>query len=291
MNNLLVVSPFEARLLRLLHFVLRRGCSVLLHRPNPLPQPPCLSCAAVELVQDTLARGCVRILTQGSCGRYMRDMQDGRVVEGRLWQRHAVGELALSFSAYTLESSIPADPAYSRTRKSAGRHRSNRRSAINCFCTLCTAPCAMSPARTWKKTLFRRHAVVCLAHAADFEGFALDQTLDFSPWVAGTGGALESLQGELSDCWRRAEENKREITDWQLPQVFGQARANPAWLFRVRGTGGAAQPGPFLPPVPSTASEPARPERWMARLRDTGPRPGRPHRHPRSGAGAAPSAR
>src|SRR5262249_42796507 len=95
---------FEANLLRLLYFFLKREPA---ERALPLldqraAAPPCLSRAAVELVQDALAKGCTTLLTRRGGWRDERHLRGGPVAGGRLWQRTAPAELGLHFSRHAL---------------------------------------------------------------------------------------------------------------------------------------------------------------------------------------------
>src|SRR5207302_2761758 len=61
------LSRFEANLVRILRFFVRAAPA---SQAEPIlfarcPRPPCLTRACVRLVQDTLARGCVRLLARG----------------------------------------------------------------------------------------------------------------------------------------------------------------------------------------------------------------------------------
>src|SRR4051812_9358011 len=98
------VSRFEMNLLRVLHAVLQRApigpALVLLARPHA--RPKCLSRDAVELIQDTLAKGCVQFLARHGWMRE-RFLRDGKIAAGRLWERTPAAELGLTFSRHALE--------------------------------------------------------------------------------------------------------------------------------------------------------------------------------------------
>ncbi|MBV9124409.1 MAG: hypothetical protein JO112_13700, partial [Planctomycetes bacterium] len=99
-----VVSRFEANLLSILRFFLRRApleqaLPLVIH---PCAQPPCLSRVAVELVQDTLAKGCMLLVMRAGGWRRERFLRNDQVREGRLWDRTSPGELGLTFSRQTL---------------------------------------------------------------------------------------------------------------------------------------------------------------------------------------------
>ena len=100
------VSRFEANLLRLLYFFLRREPveRALPLVENRMQAPPCLSRAAVRLAQDALAKGCVYMIVREREGwRSERFLRGERVADGRLWERTPPDQLGLSFSRHTLE--------------------------------------------------------------------------------------------------------------------------------------------------------------------------------------------
>jgi hypothetical protein len=98
------VSRFEANLLRLLSFFLRREPPerALALIEQRLPAPPCLSRGAVNLVRDALSKGCTFLLAHRGGWRRERHLRDEKIVEGRLWERTPPADLALSFSEHTL---------------------------------------------------------------------------------------------------------------------------------------------------------------------------------------------
>src|ERR1700722_20061836 len=98
------VSCFEANLLRVLQALLQQAPveRVLPILKKPLPRPKCLSRDAVELVQDTLAKGCVQFLAGRGWVRG-RVLHVGKITEGRLWERTPPQDLGLTFSAHALE--------------------------------------------------------------------------------------------------------------------------------------------------------------------------------------------
>src|SRR5437868_3713014 len=101
-----VVSRFEEELLRTLYFFVRR---LPLEQARPLfagrlvrERPKCLSRAAVALVQDALAKGCVELLARAGGWKRERFLRGDRPVEGRLWERTPPRQLGLTFSGHTL---------------------------------------------------------------------------------------------------------------------------------------------------------------------------------------------
>src|SRR5207237_3570988 len=100
-----VVSAFEGRLLRILHAVLRQAPA---DQALPLvfdrvPRPATLSRGCVELVADSLAKGCMTFLVRAGGWRRERFLRDGKPRAGRLWERWDPADLGLKFSRHALE--------------------------------------------------------------------------------------------------------------------------------------------------------------------------------------------
>src|SRR5262245_4165357 len=101
-----VVSRFEAHVLRVLQCFLRhvppdQALPVITGHWTP---PECLSRAAVELIQDHLAKGCTLWLARWPRGGWRRErfVRGEQVKEGRLWERSPPQEIGLVFSRHTL---------------------------------------------------------------------------------------------------------------------------------------------------------------------------------------------
>src|SRR5580704_5599679 len=80
------VSRFEASLLRLLYYFLRRepverALPLIEARSEP---PACLSAGSVRLVQEALAKGCTFLLAQRGGWRDERHLRNEKPVGGRL---------------------------------------------------------------------------------------------------------------------------------------------------------------------------------------------------------------
>src|SRR6187402_1723512 len=98
------VSRFEANLLRLLYYFLRREP---VERALPLIEarvepPSCLSKGAVRLVQDALAKGSTYLLAYRGGWRDEPFLRQMKQKTGRLWQRTAPEQLGLAFSQNSL---------------------------------------------------------------------------------------------------------------------------------------------------------------------------------------------
>src|SRR5947199_4384191 len=99
-----VVTPFEGKLLRILRCFLRH---VPVDQVLPLvlertARPAFLSAACVELVGDSLSKGCLLFLARAGGWRRERFLRDGKPRDGRLWERGDPADLGLAFSRHSL---------------------------------------------------------------------------------------------------------------------------------------------------------------------------------------------
>ncbi|MGI9472968.1 MAG: hypothetical protein ACR2NZ_15615 [Rubripirellula sp.] len=99
------VNRFESNLLRILHCLMgqskRNQVMGLLERP--LRWPVGLSRGAIELVEDSLAKGTVRMLTRSGAWQRERHLRGDEVREGPLWKRSKPEDLGLKFSPASLD--------------------------------------------------------------------------------------------------------------------------------------------------------------------------------------------
>lgn len=225
------VSRFEANLLRILHLFLRRDPTQQAFPLifNKTEAPPCLSRTAVELIKDTLAKGCISILARTSGWWTERHLRQGKICEGRLWQRHPPHELTLSFSENTLQFLLwitSEDPV----SKKAGSLK-----AVAAELTLADVlflyfaydalrkADAGGPLR--RRRIFTTNALCRLAFPEDFADPPVNHVPDFSVWTEGLGAAiLEALQDELRQRWVELEKSKGRISDWERMQAVGQSQ-------------------------------------------------------------------
>jgi hypothetical protein len=223
------VSRFEANLLTVLRYFLRKAPAAQAQPmiAKPLDAPPCLSRGAVELVQDTLAKGTMLLLAHARGWRRERYLRDGRVVDGRLWQRSKPEELGLVFTGYSLRfliwvtaSEMPAKPKTQPPPEKLAF--GDWLLFYYAFAALRATPLAEGLA---KLTPFARNALCRLAFPGDFAEAPADAMPDFAPWTSGVGAAiLEALQGELRDAWIELESVKPQRTPWRVVRGIGLAQ-------------------------------------------------------------------
>jgi hypothetical protein len=236
------VSRFEANLLHIL-----RGC--LRHAPpeefRPLVEngfeggrPPCLSRAAVELVQDALARGCPALLAgapsgrrpstlQGDGWRRERFLRGDRPVEGRLWERTPPAQLGLAFSGRTLDFLMwltAVQPAGADTAWEPSGPEWTLGDLLLLFFAYEALRGTKAHAALCRSGPFRRHSLCRLAFPEDF-GLATGGPPDFVPWTTGTGACIvEVFQRALAARWVEVERGKENIGAWQTMRRLGESQ-------------------------------------------------------------------
>jgi hypothetical protein len=225
------ISRFEADLLSILHALLGRapleGARALIAGRQERPQ--CLGRGAVELVQDALAKGCVRRLAREGGWLPDRYLRGDRVTAGRLWERTPPEDLGLSFSRHTLSFLIwlTADHSADRpVRWNPGERDltvGDRLVMFYGYEALRTGPA--DPAKLREVLQFPRHALCRLAFPEDFIGARPGLEPDYSTWTGGLGAcALEALQPYLAARWVALERQKLALTDPSQMIALGRAQ-------------------------------------------------------------------
>jgi hypothetical protein len=243
-----VVSRFEANLIRIVRFFLR---GVPAHQAlplvtNPCAQPRCLSRDAVQLVQDTLAKGCVRLLARDGGwrpARHLRGADPVHAVGGRLWERTAPAELALTFSGETMRFLLWVTAAQLPNKKHGPGLAEDKLTTGDRF-VLYLAYAALRGTAVgpmfWTQPLYQRHGLCRLAYPQDFLSERPPPAPDFAPWTTGLGACIvEALQAELTRRCLDTEALKPHTTDRLRLRLLGesQERALTAFLDAVDPAG------------------------------------------------------
>jgi hypothetical protein len=225
------VSRFEANLLRLLYYFLRREP---LERVLPLlevrlPPPPCLAAGVVRLVRDALAKGTAFLLAQRGGWRREAHLRDGRAIEGRLWERTPPKELGLTFSEHSLRFLIwitanqPGDKDVLRLEPS----ELTTGDLLLLFFAhegLRLVP-ELGPAALRLRPPFAGHGLCWLAYPEDFMGTPVELSPDFQPWMTGVGACIvEALLPVLAARWIAVEGSKELIIDPRQMQTLGESQ-------------------------------------------------------------------
>lgn len=199
-----VVNSEEARILRLLDAVFRArpGAEAMTARAEPSARLTRLSATAMRLVRQRIERGMVRALAREGW-RSERRPQNGRMVEGRLWERVPLENLGLRFSAWTLDwltaAAAGADPAAEgRSPKTLG----DRLLAALAWPVLRTLP---TRDRYLLREPWRSDGLLRLMFPESRELTGIGGSLDFGPWLAPSAvWILEALQQRLAGAWSAA---------------------------------------------------------------------------------------
>lgn len=220
------VSRFEANLLRVLQSFLGRAPA---HQAAKLVMrataPPCLSRAAVELIQDHLQKGVVHYLAQAGW-RQERFLRDGKPVAGRLWERTDPEKLGLTFSGHSLQFLIWLMTASAREAKPKWQREHGQLTVGDRFLFFLALHCLRNEN---EGKMLARHGIMHqdgLIRLAFPDLIPHTQAATFwTPWTAGAGACiLETLQCTLTDRWLEIERGKERATDAKLLTALGQCQ-------------------------------------------------------------------
>jgi hypothetical protein len=227
------VSRFEANLLRLLYFFLRReplerAAPLLAQRLRP---PPCLSRGAVNLVCDALRKGCTFLLAHRGGWRIERHLRGEQIAEGRLWQRTPPAELALRFSEHTLSFLVWITAARPGDEEPAWQPPADELTLGDLLFLffahegLRQAPDGQEASSLRTRPPFATHALCRLAYPEDFTEVPKKDAPDFSLWTKGVGACiLEAMQPFLAARWMLVEGSKERLADPQEMRTLGQSQ-------------------------------------------------------------------
>jgi hypothetical protein len=220
------VSYFEQQLLRLLQGLLHRAPpeQTLQVVSKPVQRPKCLSRDAVELVQDTLAKGCVQFLARRGWMR-QRFLREGKIAEGRLWQRTSPAELGLAFSLHSLEFLMQLVSATlgSRLPKSSEITLGDRLLFLLAFDALRGTPAGDEMQKQWLP-LFE-DGLCRLAFPDELAEGEQRSRIDWLCWTTAPGAAiLETLQSWLADRTTAVELKKGKLSTVARVRQLGRTQ-------------------------------------------------------------------
>jgi len=220
------VSRFEANLLRILRFFLKQVPAEqalrLVH--DRMDRPKCLNAVAVELVRDSLAKGCVLYLVRAGAWKRDRFLRGGEPKFGRLWERSPVERLTLSFSKHALDFLIWVTTARAKDERPVWQTDDKNLTVADrllfflAYEAMRSDPDLAAALRT--SATFGENALIWLAHPNDFAGEKPPPVPSFDVWLTEPGSfVLEALQPVLEHRWLEIERTKGQIGDWaQLGQ-------------------------------------------------------------------------
>ena len=241
------VSRFEANLLHLLYWFLRREPP---ERALPLVEnrcdaPACLSPGAVRLVRAALGTGCTHLLASRGGWRKERFLRADQGREGRLWERTPAQDIGLTFSPQTLAfllaitSLRPSDEAWPWQPAEESLTDGDRLLLFFAHEALRDSADYLGSALRRQQPL-AQHGLCWLAYPEDFTGVPAELAPNFAPWTSGVGSCiLEALQPDLMRRWEQVEGSKERIADPVLMAALGQAqqRVLTAFLDAVESAG------------------------------------------------------
>jgi hypothetical protein len=226
------VSRFEANLLHLLNYFLRREPP---ERALPLVEnrcavPPCLAPGAVRLVRDALAKGCSYLLAQRGGWRKERFLRGEQGRDGRLWERTPPADLGLTFSLQTLRFLIaitahrPGDETWAWHPHEEALTDGDRVLLFFAHEALRESAPYLAAGLQRAQPL-SRHGLCRLAYPEDFAGVSEWTAPNFAPWTTGVGSCiLEALQSDLARRWEEVEGAKERITDPHAMRALGESQ-------------------------------------------------------------------
>jgi FtsH ternary system domain X6 len=214
-----MVRPFEADLLRILHAVLgnspvERAVEIA---QASRPRPKCLAREALRLIEDTLAKGCVRKLALRDGWRRERFLRGDGVVEGRLWERNSLETLGLTFSGRSLEFLIRlvAEVPTGWSHKSGlFKDEPTLGDSVLFYFVYETFQATKVSEHLRKFPFYSSEGLCRLAFPIDFADSADASDPDLSSWLDPSRvWILEALEGPLAEAWIVGERQKRKVAD------------------------------------------------------------------------------
>jgi hypothetical protein len=237
------VNKFEGRLLTIVRGIV--GLSpidaALPYIFERLPAPAGMGQTSVQLVCDSLAKGCVQYLAHTGGWRNERWLRNGHLVEGRLWERIPLEDRRLEFSRHALEFLIwltANHPSYVKMIQPPSAELTPADELLMFLTYEALRDTEAGP--IWRtKPLFARNAL-CRLHYPDELAAAGAQPVDMNKWLHGVGAAiLETMQAAIAERWFAVEVDKRSIGDWK--QLRALAESQDFLLDRIFTAAQAAQ--------------------------------------------------
>ncbi len=227
------VSRFEASLLRLLYFFLRKEPLSRAKRELEAryDMPACLSPGAVRLIRTALAKGCVYELARRGAWRDEPFLRALKKTTGRLWQRTAPNQLGLLFSEQAMHFLLwitavrlgDKQPAWTPNHDQLSTGdllllyfaHEGLREALDRVNT--PTFCLQEP--------FQRHGLCWLAYPEDFTQVPEPVAASFVPWMESPRSCiLEALQPELMARWIHVECSKERIEQPAAMRALGHSQ-------------------------------------------------------------------
>jgi hypothetical protein len=225
-----MVSRFEANLLRILRFFLKQAPAEqgirLIH--DRMDRPKCLSAAAVDLIKDSLTKGCVLHLVRAGAWKRDQFLRDGTPRFGRLWERSSVDRLTLEFSRHAIDFLMWITAHRAKEERTVWQANEAQLTIADrlLFFLAYEAMRGDADLAAMLRTgpVFGANALIWLTYPNDFVGEA-QPTPSFDVWLNEPGSfVLESLQPALESRWLEIERTKGQVGDWALLRQQGEVQ-------------------------------------------------------------------
>jgi hypothetical protein len=222
------VSRFEADLLTILQGFLGHvpRSQVLPLLARSCERTKCLSRTAIDLVQDTLAKGATLLVAQEGW-REERFLRREQAISGRVWERTPPGELGLAFSPQALDFLMWATAAPLDRNEAAWQPAAELALGDRWLLTMAYETVRLTDiGRLWTGRQPWRSEPLCqLLFAGDFEHGTRAAPLDFTPWLSPAGVAfLEAWQTRLAARWIEMELAKSTATSAEQLRAIGRSQ-------------------------------------------------------------------
>lgn len=223
-----VVSKFEGRLVGLARAIVRLSPidAALPFLLDKITIPPAYSPDCLQLVCDSVAKGCVLYLAKVGGWRRERFLHDGKPADGRLWQRVPTDERQLQFSRHVFDFLVwltahnpgLAKPWYPPAEELTVADRLVIFLAYDGFRDT-------EAGSSWRhRPIFARNPLCRLMWPDDFVAMSA-QPPDFTGWSDGLAASiLEVMQVPLADRWLDIEWQKSDIHDWHYMRQLAEAQ-------------------------------------------------------------------
>jgi hypothetical protein len=240
------VSRFEADMLALLYFFLRREPAeqvrALLEKGST--PPACLGRVAARLTEDALRKGVTQLLATRGGWRREQFLRKGRVVNGRLWERSPPAELGLRFSQSALEflrwiTAVKPD-AQKPLAYPEALELSDGDQVLFLFVHEGLRQFNVKHLDWMSLPAFTQNGLCRLAYPDDFAERSGETVPDFVYWTnPARAWILEALHHDVAGRWVRIEWRKRHIQDPAVMRALGmeQERILDAFLIAVENAG------------------------------------------------------
>ncbi len=214
------VNRFDHNLLQILFAIFEQNSDrltvKLLDTGFATGRPKCLSRETVELVEQTITKGCIKWLVEVGGWQVQTHMVNEETSEGRLWERHKPQELGLTFSERTIDFLIHLTAKSTNDKSVWGTDAESLTLGDQFFFFMVANSFHnLQFAKTWsKREFFSKNPLIALSFPNLFSAKQAHPDIDFRPWMKGIGAAIfETCQDFFASRIYEIEKSKFKTTD------------------------------------------------------------------------------